>query len=311
MDYQGSLSNWDRKSSIRSRPRRLLTPDQKESYFFPIARQPLAIHPLVQKLGSQAISFILCQTSYRFMYDIAILETELVNKGALIVANDQLNMGIPMALRQDALSVVIDEAYHAYVALDFINQVEDISGVKRLAAPIQTTVIQALSGIKNQLPEHLHSLFELIAVCISEHVLTKDLISIGKDKQVAEFFQLVMANHVLDEGRHATLFAHIFTWIWAGISPEEQDYIGVLLPEFMKKYLSQDLQKEYDKKILLALNMNADDIQTVLDDTYIQSCQVGLNTNNPVIVNLLTLLQRVKVLEHGPTRDAFAAYNLV
>ncbi|MGQ3887959.1 hypothetical protein ACQUW5_02865 [Legionella sp. CNM-1927-20] len=49
------------------------------------------------------------------------METELVNRGALIVANDCLDMGFPLALRQDALSVIIDEAYHAYVALDFIN----------------------------------------------------------------------------------------------------------------------------------------------------------------------------------------------
>lgn len=310
-DYPGTLVVWDRKSSIRSRPRRILTPNQKDDYFFPLTRQPLAVHPMIQALGSEAIHFVLTQTVYKFMYDIAILETELVNHGALIVANDQLNLGFPLPLRQDALSIIIDEAYHAYVALDYLNQVEAITDIKRLDPPAQTTVLCAVETVKNKLPKELHLLFELISVCIAEHVLTKDLISIGKDKNVGDFFQLIMADHVLDEGRHATIFAYIFEWVWAKLTLEQRDTLGVLLPEFLKEYLKQDLQKEYDEKILHALGLPLSDVQTIINDSYINTCHVGLNNNNPVVINLITLLQRLNILEHAATKEAFAAYHLI
>lgn len=309
--YQGTLHVWDRKSSIRSRPRRLLANDQKTQYFFPLSRQPIAIHPLIKQLGPDAISFILAQTSYKFMYDIAILETELVNNGALIVANDHLNMGFPAALRQDALSIIIDEAYHAYVAIDFINQIEEVTGIQRLETPTETTVTRAVKIIKKSLPEDLHKLFELIAVCISEHVLTKDLISIGKDKNTGEFFQLVMADHVLDEGRHASIFAYVFDFIWKKMTVYQKDSIGVMLPEFLKEYLKQDLQKNYDKKILIALGFSSEKIDTILKDSYINACTVGLNNNNPVVANLIALLQRVHVFDHSKTKMAFETYNLI
>lgn len=309
--YQSNLPVWDRKSSIRSRPRRLLNPEQKNEYFYPITRQPLAIHPLIQARGEDAVRFILTHTVYKFMYDIAILETEVVNKGALMIANDHLNLNFPAALRHDALSIIIDEAYHAYVAIDYLNQVEALTGVAVQEIPTNTTVIRAMNLIKEKLPDDVSGLFELIAVCIGEHVLTKDLISIGKDSNVGEFFKVIMADHVLDEGRHAIFFANILEFVWAKMSESQRDCIGAILPEFMREYLRQDIQKDYDTAILRLLGMSEPDINTVINDSYINACNVGLNNNNPVIINLVTLLQRIHVLEHAKTRSAFAAYKLI
>ena len=128
--YQSNLPIWDRKSSIRSRPRRILKPEQKTEYFYPLSRQPLAIHPLIKVRGEEAVRFVLTHTVYKFMHDIAVLETEVVNKGALIIAHDHLKLNFPQAMRHDALSIIIDEAYHAYVAIDYLKQVEEITGIK-------------------------------------------------------------------------------------------------------------------------------------------------------------------------------------
>jgi hypothetical protein len=310
-NYYANLKVWDRRSSIRSRPRRILEESEKNQLFFPIARQPLVIHPLVQKLGKDVAHYILIQTVYKFMFDIAILETEVVNTGALMVANDQLSMGFPPGLRHDALSIIIDEAYHAYVAIDYMDQVTQVTGIKPIEIPKRTAVIDALKFIKVNLDQRLIPLFELIAVCIGEHVLTKDLISIGKDKEVGQFFQDIMADHVLDEGRHATIFAYILDFLWKRLSDGDRDVLGPLLPIFMREYLRPDIQKAYDEKILISLRMNEDEIDRVMKDTYFNSCTIGLNNNNPVIINLITLLQRCHVLDHEKTKTAFKNYNLL
>jgi len=309
--YQSNLPIWDRKSSIRSRPRRILKPEQKTEYFYPLTRQPLAIHPLVTARGEEAICFVLTHTVYKFMNDIAILETEVVNKGALMIAHDHLNINFPEFMRHDALSIIIDEAYHAYVAIDYLKQVEDLTGVRRLAIPGDTTVLLAMNYIKTKLPVKLHNLFDLIAVCIGEHVLTKDLISIGKDTNVGEFFKVIMADHVLDEGRHAIFFANTFEIVWAWMDEAAKNAIGTLLPVFMKEYLRQDIQKKYDENILIALGLTSAEVNTVINDSYVDVCNPGLNINNPVMINLITLLQRIHVLDHENTRQAFAAYKVI
>ncbi|XVN43555.1 MAG: diiron oxygenase [Candidatus Rickettsia vulgarisii] len=246
--YKSNFVIWDRKASIRSRPRRILEETEKLQSFFPISRQPIAIHPIIQKMGQSTISYILIQTVYKFMHDIAILETEMVNKGALIVANDHLNINFPAELRHDASSIIIDEAYHAYVAIDYINQVKQLTGVQPIEVLKKTSVINAVNFIKSKLDQALHDKFELIAVCIGEHVLTKDLISIGKDQNVGEFFQNIMADHVLDEGRHANIFAFILQYFWNWLPTQNKDILGPILLEFMREYLRLDIQQEYDKK---------------------------------------------------------------
>lgn len=182
---------WEKRSSIRTRPRRFVSEDDlanEEIYFFPISRQPICVHPIILKLGEGVRKYILTQSVYKFMMDVAVLETEVVNAGALLVANNKLNFSFPHNICHDALSVIIDEAYHAYVAIDFMKQVESLTDIESLPIPKETAVIQAIHSIQKTINPEYSDLFFLIAVCIGEHVLTKDLISIGKDKTICKTF---------------------------------------------------------------------------------------------------------------------------
>lgn len=309
-DYKSNLAIWDRKASIRSRPRRILEEKDKSQSFFPIIRQPIAVHPLIQVMGQETVSYILTQAVYKFMYEIAILETEMVNKGALMVANDHINVGFPPELRHDALSIIIDEAYHAYVAVDYINQVAEITGISPIEIPKKTAVVNAVNSVKSRLEKNLHNKFELIAVCIGEHVLTKDLISIGKEQEVGMFFRNIMADHIIDESRHANIFSYILESLWHWLPHGEKNILGPILPEFMREYLNPDIQKQHDEKVLTSLKINSTTIKQVIDDTYCNTCLSGLNSN-PVIINLITLLQRTHVLDHTETKEAFKRNHLL
>jgi hypothetical protein len=119
--YRSKVDRWDKVASVRSRPRRFIGENNTAGYYYPIARQPLCIHPLVQGRGEEDIKFILIQTAYKFMRDIAFVETEIINNTAQKIYSNRFSFKFPLELRLDILSVIIDEAYHAYVALDFIH----------------------------------------------------------------------------------------------------------------------------------------------------------------------------------------------
>lgn len=311
--YISKQTGWERGSSIRTRPRRILSEEENTNYFFPLSRQPLCIHPIILNLGETARQFILTQSLYKFMMDIAILETEVVNSGALMIANSKLLIPFSEEIKQDALSVIIDEAYHAYVAIDFMKQVENKTKIYPVCLPESSAALIAIATIKKELAPSLQDIFELIAVCIGEHVLTYDLISIGKEANVNKTFSEVMADHVLDEGRHANIFKHVLKQVWAHLSVSEQDTVGSILPRYMRTYLdvNSNLQKDYDTKILLALNLNDAEIQQIIAETYVEYEKEPIAKTNPVIFNLITLLEGCHVLDNVNTKQAFLKENFL
>ncbi|OGV25767.1 MAG: hypothetical protein A3F18_05480 [Legionellales bacterium RIFCSPHIGHO2_12_FULL_37_14] len=308
--YVSRLDQWDRFASIRSRPRRHIVQESNE-YYFPISRQPICVHPIITSLGDEAVRFILIQSMYKFMYEIAMLETEMVNKAACNVANNRLPFHFNAAICHDALTIIVDEAYHACVAIDFMNQVEKKTQIKPIEMPKYSPNTLAIEIVTAHLPKELHSSFELIAVCLSEHTLTKELISIGKEGKTLKSFSDVMADHVLDEGRHAGIFAEILAQFWAHFSEAEKQLIGSYLPLFIKEYLNTEQQITFDRKILAALSLSSIEIDTITAETHIEYKASELKNVNPVIPNLIKLLETTLVLSHPPTRDCFHSQNLI
>ena len=300
---------WEKKSSIRTRPRRFISEEdimgKENKYLFPLSRQPICVHPIIIGLGEKAKKYILIQSLYKFMMDIAILETEVVNAGALLVANNKLHFDFPYNLRHDAQSVIIDETYHAYVATDFMRQVELMTDVKPLSIPEKASILQAIESVKERIPHDYFNIFFLVAVCIGEHVLTKDLISVGKDETICKAFFEVMSDHVLDEGRHANIFSDIMSWVWEKMTDSERDVIGQSIPEFMKLYLKNEDARSFNYEILKGLKLSESTIDQIIEDTYVSACSPKLDSNNPVLKNLLIMLKRCRVLEHKNTNNAF------
>jgi len=311
-EYVGDQKRWEKHSTIRSRPRRLVEAKERNSDFYPRSWQPLVAHPLVRARGEEAIRFILIQTMIKFMLDISVLETEMVNKGALLVAHDKFSFcHFPKPLRLDAFLIIIDEAYHAYVAVDFLDQVCEVSGVKALNFPKKTAVVDAMNTIKLQLPEVQREAFELIVVCIGEHILTKELLNLKNEADVSPTLLQVMSDHLFDEGRHATVFAYVLEFFWSSMPTSFRENIGPLLPKFLKAYFGKDIQIECHKMMLAALDFSKQEIQTIIDDTHVEFCDSGMSHNHSIVDNLLTLFQKCGVFEDRETLAAFRAWSSV
>ncbi|BBB57911.1 aminobenzoate oxygenase (plasmid) [Candidatus Megaera polyxenophila] len=308
--YSSKQRQWDKYASVRSKPRRFIIEDSEE-YYFPVSRQPLCVHPLIVKLGDKAIRFILIQSVYKFMHEIAMLETEMVNSAACKLANNRLPYKFSEDICHDAITVIIDEAYHAFVAMDFMRQVEVKTKISPISMPNESPNTNAIKLVNKYLPSYLHDSFELIAVCISEHTLTKELINIGREGTELKSFSNVMVDHVQDEGRHASIFNQVLKIFWHNIDKKDKELIGSLLPMFIKEYLGTEQQIKFDQEILRTLGLDQEVIDTIISETHIQYEANNLQDANPIIKNVIKLLEETGVLNSENIRTSFSQARLL
>lgn len=300
---------WDKVAGVRSRPRRIFAEDN--SYCYPIARQPLCLHKLVSNKGKEVTARILLQTAYKFMHDIAYVEIELINNTALKIYNGIIDLDIPKNTRNNMLSVIIDEAYHAYVAIDFIEQVKNIKK-EELFYPPQTVELKlAMNKFLPIVPDPHQGLFEVICICLGENTLTNELFEMTKYEEINPFFREVMADHMSDEGRHSSFFRKILSYVWCQADEEAKDAIGRILPHFVIEYLDSSMRREWDKKLLSFLNFNDTEIEIIIKDIYPKFSNKSLKKTNPVAKKLLDVLDSCYIFTHKPTRDAFVSCELI
>ena len=310
-DYTDRLKQWDKFSSIRSRPRRIIDNTVTHTALYPIQRKPICYHPIVQSLGETVINRILLQGAYKFMSDIAFVEIKMINHTAEKIYDGSFSYIFPDALRLDMLSIIIDEAYHAYVAIDFINQLQAITGVKPIKATHNIELQVSLNKFKKLFQPRQADIFEIIAICIGENTLTKELFNMTREKNINPFFHQVMADHMIDEGRHSSIFRQVLRELWSNISEEDRCIIGAQMPAFVFDYLKPDLHIEFDTILLSQQDLSTEDINTIIQDTYVPYTTDYLKKSNPIFKNLLAVLETTQVLEHGFTQDKFKEYGLI
>jgi hypothetical protein len=206
-DYQSFADAWENRATIRTRPRRVLEDDERLIY--PLSRQPLVLSETFLRECPQQRDFALVQTLYKFINDVVIFETEIVDKTARSIAKNRFAVAFPFACRYDAMTVVVDEDYHALVAMDFMQQTVAMTGIEPIQLPEQIELSRAIPAAVALAPEHLRSAVELICVAIAENTVTGDVAAFARDDTVKPSIKGLMADHLLDEGRHSSFWARM------------------------------------------------------------------------------------------------------
>jgi hypothetical protein len=302
---------WYERATVRTSPR-ILVPQQADADdIFPRTRQPLVDHPIVQALGTNAIRYLLCQSAYHYMYQIRRVETKFIIDCALKIANKEIHPAATDEARLDALTVVIDEAFHAHVALDFSIQLEFATQIDPIAVPSTAGGLDAFHRYTAKLSKEAQPMFELVAVCLAEHLITKDLASIGKERNAMQSFTQVMVDHVADEGRHAGYFARLVMEAWACEVDSVRSEIGRILPDYLDDFLAFDRGRTFDRQLLGGLGLDREEIENVLKDTDDAYVSGSIDHIAKTKLNLVKLLDRMGVLDHGTQRTSFAANQLL
>lgn len=301
--YKTHAETWEKLATIRTRPRRLIEDD--DLGFYPEERQPLCFDPVIAKLGAPVKNFILLQSLYKYINDIIIFETEIVNKTALAIAKNRFPFDFPFSAKYDAMSVVIDEDYHAYVAMDFQNQLEQATGILPFQVFQEIELSRAIPRAIASLDEKYKAGMELIAVAISENTVTSDVASFSKDNSIKRCIKGIMADHLADEGRHSRFWIEMVKLYWKGIDEDSRLAIGQALPKFLAEYLTNDIQKEFDTALINQLELpeivRKKIISNLVNDYPITS-------QHPMIANIRRFFIASGLLEHAPTTEALKQY---
>lgn len=305
-DYLSFADAWESRATIRTRPRRLLENDDKLIY--PLSRQPLVLSETFLRECPEQRDFALVQTLYKFINDVVIFETEIVDKTARSIAKNRFAMAFPFACRYDAMTVVVDEDYHALVAMDFMQQTVAMTGITPIELPDEIELSRAIPAAIALAPEHLRSAVELICVAIAENTVTGDVAAFAKDGTVKQSIKGLMADHLLDEGRHSGFWSRMVRIYWHTASEDDRQRIAQILPVFIGHYLTNDIQKAFDVHLIDALQINDATRQSLKNE--ISGLAFPINRHHPLVANIVRFFRSSSLLDSPCVQSALSDYLL-
>ncbi|WP_285421011.1 diiron oxygenase [Pseudomonas sp. efr-133-TYG-5] len=303
-DYQSFADAWESRATIRTRPRRVLEDDARLIY--PLSRQPLVLSETFLRECPQQRDFALVQTLYKFINDVVIFETEIVDKTARSIAKNRFAVSFPFACRYDAMTVVVDEDYHALVAMDFMQQTVAMTGIAPIELPAEIELSRAIPAAVGLAPEHLRSAVELICVAIAENTVTGDVAAFARDDTVKPSIKGLMADHLLDEGRHSSFWARMVRIYWHTASDADRQCIADILPVFIGHYLTNDIQKAFDLRLIDALPVN-DATRRALKDE-MAGLAFPINRHHPLVANIVRFFHNSSLLDTPCVQHALRDY---
>ncbi|VEF06573.1 P-aminobenzoate N-oxygenase AurF [Pseudomonas fluorescens] len=302
-DYQSFADAWESRATIRTRPRRVLEDDERLIY--PLSRQPLVLSETFLRECPQQRDFALVQTLYKFINDVVIFETEIVDKTARSIAKNRFAVAFPFACRYDAMTVVVDEDYHALVAMDFMQQTVAMTGIEPIQLPDEIELSRAIPAAVALAPEHLRSAVELICVAIAENTVTGDVAAFARDDTVKPSIKGLMADHLLDEGRHSSFWARMVRIYWHTASDADRETIAQILPVFIGHYLTNDIQKAFDLRLIDALPASESTRRSLRNE--ITALAFPINRHHPLVGNIVKFFHSSSLLDtpcvHSALRD--------
>ncbi|MDD1011616.1 MULTISPECIES: diiron oxygenase [Pseudomonas] len=303
-DYQSFADVWESRATIRTRPRRVLENDERLIY--PLSRQPLVLSETFLRECPQQRDFALVQTLYKFINDVVIFETEIVDKTARSIAKNRFAVAFPFACRYDAMTVVVDEDYHALVAMDFMQQTVAMTGIEPIRLPEQIELSRAIPAAVALAPEHLRSAVELICVAIAENTVTGDVAAFARDDTVKPSIKGLMADHLLDEGRHSSFWARMVRIYWHTASVADREAIAKILPVFIGHYLTNDIQKSFDLRLIDALQVSEETRLSLKEE--MTGLAFPINRHHPLVGNIIKFFHNSSLLDTPCVQHALRDY---
>ncbi|QRK84534.1 diiron oxygenase [Pseudomonas granadensis] len=303
-DYQSFADAWEQRATIRTRPRRVLEDDERLIY--PLSRQPLVLSDTFLRECPEQRDFALVQTLYKFINDVVIFETEIVDKTARSIAKNRFAVAFPFACRYDAMTVVVDEDYHALVAMDFMQQTVAMTGIEPILLPDQIELSRAIPAAVTLAPEHLRSAVELICVAIAENTVTGDVAAFARDDSVKPSIKGLMADHLLDEGRHSSFWARMVRIYWHTASEADRETIAQILPVFIGHYLTNDIQKCFDLRLIDALPVSKATRCSLREE--MAGLAFPINRHHPLVGNIVRFFHNSSLLDAPCMQHALRDY---
>lgn len=304
LDYQSFADVWEKRATIRTRPRRAVEDDGKLMY--PVSRQPLVVSATFMRECPHLQAFALVQSLYKFINDVVIFETEIVDRTARSIAKDRFDIRFPFACRYDAMTVVVDEDYHALVAMDYMQQTIALTGIEPIPLPQEIELSRSIPQAIALAPEHLKAAVELICVSVAENTLTNDVAAFSKDDSVKQSVKGLMADHLADEGRHSSFWARLTKAYWQSAPVADRQVIASIMPVFLAEYLSNDIQKQFDFTLIDHLDVSPA-VRAALREE-VEGLAFPITAQHPLVGNIVRFFRASTMLDDPSMEAALAAW---
>ena len=298
---------WESRSSIRSRPRKAIN-FSLSGDFFPRDKQVLFLLPEVCALSEQTKQDILLLSFHKYLNDIIHLETQWIYNACHTMMHKKTPAIYSSFIKLNASTVIIDEYYHVYMAYDLLNQLkEKFSHLPDLDSHFSDAT-HAVMTIKNTLHEKYHDVFEILAVCIFETTLLKELVTYFDSETIHPTIKYYINDHMNDEAKHFGFFYEILCYTWANLPEDYRQEIGSQLGKFLFLYLNVDGDRDYNTRVLAWAIGDNEKAKSLVEKIY-QGFEISPEI--PIVKNVLSVFGKSGILSHDAVRESFQVNGLI
>lgn len=295
------LQKWESRSSIRSRPRQTIDFTQA-GYFFPADKQQLMLDQHIQVLAAEKKRDILLQSFLKYMNDIINLEIHLINTACHKIIYQSLDIEYDEQTKMNAYTVIIDEYYHVLYAREIKQQILlHYEHLSEMDYPISDSY-QAVITIKERLDKKYHDVFDIIAVCIFETTLVKELVEFFNSSGVHPSIKYYVQDHMNDESRHYGFFFDLLTETWEKLPETGKEAIGAQIADFVKHYLNIESEKTFNAQLLQSVINDEEQTQAIIARIY---HGFDITPELPIVSNVITALKKSAMTSHPSVKAGF------
>lgn len=298
---------WERRSSIRTSPRKYID-FNKIGDFFPSDKKSLLLLPEIIALGEKVKIDILTQSFYKYLDDIINLEDASIISACELVIHKDLIVKYDKQTKLNAYTVIIDEYYHIYMANDMMQQLDErFPELPKLTYPISDSDL-ALKTIKSKLNTKYHDVFDIIAVCIFETTIVRELVEFFNSPDVHPSIKYYINDHMNDEARHYGYFFDLLCYTWNALPIDCQNEIGLYLGEFVTIYLNITSEKEFNLHLLSLILGDKKNAEILIKKLY---PDFEITADVPTVKNLLNVFVKAGIFNNQYVKAGFLKYNLI
>ena len=187
-----------------------------------------------------------------------------------------------------------------------MQQTVAMTGIEPIRLPDQIELSRAIPAAVALAPEHLRSAVELICVAIAENTVTGDVAAFARDDTVKPSIKGLMADHLLDEGRHSSFWARMVRIYWHTASEADREAIAKILPVFIGHYLTNDIQKSFDLRLIDALQVS--EVTRLSLKEEMTGLAFPINRHHPLVGNIIKFFHNSSLLDTPCVQHALRDY---
>ena len=151
------------------------------------------------------------------------------------------------------------------------------------------------------LDEKYHDVFEILAVCIFETTLVRELVEFFNSENIHPSIKYYINDHMNDESRHYGFFLDLMKYTWENLPEDYRVAIGTHMAFFVKRYLNVESDKAFNTQLLGKFTGNdkaAEQIGAIYKG-------FDITPDIPIVKNVLTALKNSGVAGHASVRSSF------